>query len=293
MLVAHTVSNQPKVIAKYKRKVRLAEGIGSDGRLQSNAMQRGLDCLAMFADMLQQHGVASANVAVVATATLRSINNAEEFNTRALPILGLPIEIICGMREAELIYQGMVATTQGHGRRLVIDIGGASTEFIIGDGEQLLFKTSLPFGSVTYNRAFFSSAPLQQMDFDDVQLSVANALGEYRQQLLALGWHAVVGASGAVQSVVELLQHRGVSEIITAAVLQQLKLEILAEKSLDLPSIKGLSRERAPTFAAGVAILLALFELLQIQQLALSGGALREGVLLMLAKRVAGETIVL
>jgi exopolyphosphatase/guanosine-5'-triphosphate,3'-diphosphate pyrophosphatase len=293
MLVAHTVSNQPKVIAKYKRKVRLAEGIGSDGRLQSNAMQRGLDCLAMFADMLRQHGVASANVAVVATATLRSINNADEFNARALPILGLPIEIICGMREAELIYQGMVATTQGHGRRLVIDIGGASTEFIIGDGEQLLFKTSLPFGSVTYNRAFFSSAPLQQMDFDDVQLSVANALGEYRQQLLALGWHAVVGASGAVQSVVELLQHRGVSEIITAAVLQQLKLEILAEKSLDLPGIKGLSRERAPTFAAGVAILLALFELLQIQQLALSGGALREGVLLMLAKRVAGETIAL
>ncbi|MDF0535188.1 exopolyphosphatase [Shewanella yunxiaonensis] len=289
MLVAHTVGNQPKVIAKYKRKVRLAEGIGNDGRLQEAAMQRGLDCLAMFAEMLAQHGVPNTNVAVIATATLRSINNADEFNAKALPILGHPIEVICGMKEAELIYQGMVATTQGHGRRLVIDIGGASTEFIIGDGAQLLFKTSLPFGSVTYNRAFFSSAPLQQMDFDDVKQSIANALGEYRQQLLSLGWHSVVGASGAVQSVVELLQHRQVSEIITIEVLQQLKLEILAEISLELPNINGLSRERAPTFAAGVAILLALFELLSIQHLALSGGALREGVLLSLSRRVASQ----
>ncbi|MFQ6371893.1 exopolyphosphatase [Shewanella sp. YIC-542] len=287
MLVAHTLGTRPAVIAKYKRKVRLAEGITPEGVLQPEAMQRGLDCLAMFARMLQQHGVPATNVAVVATAALRSINNADEFQQRALPVLGHPIEVICGMREAELIYQGMVATTQGAGRRLVIDIGGASTEFIVGDGETLLFKTSLPFGSVTYNQAFFTSAPLQQLDFDDVRASVSEALATHQQTLLDLGWHGVVGASGAVQSVVEVLQHRGSSEIITLEVLGQLKLEILAETSLALPGIRGLSRERAPTFAAGVAILLALFELLHIQQLSLSGGALREGVLLMLAQRVA------
>ncbi|QSX35562.1 exopolyphosphatase [Shewanella avicenniae] len=289
MLVAETVGNQPQVIAKYKRKVRLAEGIGSDGRLSEDAMQRGIDCLAMFASMLQQHHIDSDAVAVIATATLRSISNADEFNARALPVLGHPIEIICGMREAEFIYQGMIATTPSDDRRLVIDIGGASTEFIIGDGEQVLFKTSLPFGSVTFNGVFFAEAPIQPLDFDDAAAKVADVLAQHREQMLNLGWNAVVGASGAVQSVVEVLQHRRVSETITLEVLNRLKDEILAETSLALPNISGLSAERAPTFAAGVSILLALFTQLQIKQLNLSGGALREGVLLMLQQRLASK----
>ena len=286
MLIAHTVGNQPQIIAKYKRKVRLAEGITADGTLSEEAMNRGLDCLAMFAEMLTQHQVASDAVAVIATATLRAINNAAEFNQRALPILGHPIEVICGMREAELIYQGMVATTNRDGRRLVIDIGGASTEFIIGDGEQLLFKTSLPIGSVTFNKQFFTEAPIQPLDFSDAFQRVEQALAEHRAELLQLGWQSVVGASGAVQSVVEVLQHRGKSETITADVLAEFKHEILGQTSLGLDGVVGLSAERAPTFAAGVAILIALFELLHIKQLHLSGGALREGVLLMLQQRL-------
>lgn len=286
MLVATTQGGQPHIIAKYKRKVRLAEGIDADGSLNAAVMQRGLDCLHMFAQMLAQHHIPEKHVAVIATATLRSISNANDFTQRALPILGHPIEIISGMREAELIYQGMVATTCGQGRRLVLDIGGASTEFIVGDGERVLFKTSLPIGSVTYNRQFFSHSPLQQLDFDDAKQQVMQALGDDRQTLRKLGWQCVVGASGAVQSVVEVLQHRQASETITLAILLQFKAEILAEDHLELSGISGLSRERAPTFAAGVAILLALFELLSIEQLSLSGGALREGVLVMLAKAV-------
>lgn len=291
MLIAKTKGGQPHIIAKYKRKVRLAEGIGEDGYLSQEVMQRGLDCLAMFAQMLALHKVHPNHVAVIATATLRTINNADEFNQRAIPLLGHPIEIISGMREAELIYQGMVATTCGQGRRLVIDIGGASTEFIIGDGHQVQFKTSLPMGSVTFNRRFFNNAPLQELDFDDAKQEVLEVLGEHRQRLKDLGWHCVVGASGAVQSVVEVLMHRKQSEIITLAVLNQLKAEILAEEHASLMRIIGLSAERAPTFAAGVAILLALFELLGIEQLALSGGALREGVLVMLAQRILEEAI--
>lgn len=286
MLIAHTVGNQPQIIAKYKRKVRLAEGINADGTLSEEAMTRGLDCLAMFADMLAHHQVTQDAVAVIATATLRAINNASEFNQRALPILGHPIEVICGMREAELIYQGMVATTHSDGRRLVIDIGGASTEFIIGEGEQLLFKTSLPIGSVTFNKQFFSEAPIQPLDFSDAYQQVAQVLSVHRAELLQLGWQGVVGASGVVQAVVEVLLHRGQSETITPAVLAAFKQEILAQTSLSLADISGLSAERAPTFAAGVAILIALFEQLEIKQLHLSGGALREGVLLMLQQRL-------
>ncbi|MCE9685954.1 exopolyphosphatase [Shewanella sp. AS16] len=286
MLIARTQGDRPQVIAKYKRKVRLAEGIAPDGRLSQVVMQRGLDCLAMFAQMLAEHKIAADNVAVIATATLRCISNADDFCRHALSVLGHPIEIITGLREAELIYQGMVTTTCGDGRRLVIDIGGASTEFIVGDGHELLFKTSLPIGCVTFNQQFFSSAPLQQLDFDDARQQVLLSLGEQRQALRRLGWQCVVGASGAVQSVVELLLHRRQAETITPQVLECLKQEILNQSDLSLSGIRGLCPERAPTFAAGVAILSALFELLGIEKLSLSGGALREGVLHMLASRI-------
>lgn len=285
MLVAETVGQQPKIIAKYKRKVRLAEGIQADGSLSEEVLLRGLDCLTMFADMLNKEGVSADNVAVIATATLRKISNSDDFCRRALPILGHPIEIISGMREAELIYQGMVATTDGQGRRLVIDIGGASTEFIIGDGSKVLLKTSLAMGCVTFNESFFSNAPLQQLDFDDAKNKVKKVLGEQLITLKSLGWHCVVGASGSVQSVVELLNHRGLPTAITQDVLLALKQEILSQNDLSMLDIRGLNHERAPTFAAGVAILLALFELLEIEKLQLSGGALREGVLQMLAEQ--------
>ncbi|WP_372872212.1 exopolyphosphatase [Shewanella sp.] len=286
MLVATTVAGKPRVEAKYKRKVRLAEGIGCDGMLSEGVMQRGLDCLAMFAEMLAKHHIAIENVAVVATATLRAIANAEEFKSRALPILGVPIDVICGMREAELIYCGMVATTAGEGRRLVIDIGGASTEFIVGDGDKLLFKTSLPMGCVTFKKQFFADLPLQELDFDDAEAEVHRILGPAEAELKRLGWHTVVGASGTVQSVVELLAHRGESQLITLEVLERLKQEILLHEDASLDGINGLCPERAPTFAAGIAVLLSLFRLLGLESLSLSGGALREGVLLELSRRL-------
>ncbi|WP_028764490.1 exopolyphosphatase [Shewanella colwelliana] len=289
MLVAQTVAGKPKVVAKYKRKVRLAEGICADGMLNETVFARGLDCLEMFANMLDKEGVSRDNIAVIATATLRSVTNADDFCAAALPILGHPIEIITGLREAELIYQGMAATTHGEGRRLVIDIGGASTEFIIGDGTQLLLKSSLPMGCVTFNHQFFSSFPFQQLDFDAAQRQVELALGTYRGELIKYGWHGVVGASGTVQSVVELLNARGLSETITPAVLKQLQQEVFAQSDISMRDIIGLHPERAPTFASGIAILLALFNLLNIESLHLSGGALREGVLQQLADRIVSS----
>jgi exopolyphosphatase/guanosine-5'-triphosphate,3'-diphosphate pyrophosphatase len=193
------------------------------------------------------------------------------------------------LREAELIYQGMVATTKGEGRRLVIDIGGASTEFIIGDGSQVLFKTSLPMGCVLFNQRFFSHAPLQSIDFEQAVDYVNMILAEHRPHLLNLGWQSVVGASGAVQSVVSVLQHRQRSEVITLKILYAFRDEILSQADARLSGINGLNAEQAPTFAAGVAILIALFESLSMSRLHLAGGALREGVLQLLADRIAAK----
>ncbi|QQX79757.1 exopolyphosphatase [Shewanella sp. KX20019] len=285
MLVAKTIDKQPTIIAKYKRKVRLAEGIEADGSLNLSAMTRGIDCLAMFADMLQKEGVSADNVEVIATATLRKISNSDDFCQQAIKVLPHPIGIISGIEEAELIYQGMAATTSGSGQRLVIDIGGASTEFIIGNGNKVLFKTSLPMGCVTFNNRFFDQFPFKSTDFDHARRNVESILGDYQQELSSLGWQSVVGASGSVQSVVELLCARGESTVITLDVLQRLKQETLMQNSASMLEINGLKPERAPTFAAGVAILLALFELLNIETLHLSGGALREGLLHQLARR--------
>ncbi|WP_144211391.1 Ppx/GppA phosphatase family protein [Shewanella donghaensis] len=287
MLVAQTIDGQPTIIAKYKRKVRLAEGIGVDNRLDEVVLVRGLDCLNMFAEMLEKHQVSTEHVAVFATATLRVISNADEFHKRALPILGHPIEVISGLREAELIYQGMAATTKGDGQRLVIDIGGASTEFIVGNGNEVLFKTSLDFGCVRFNQQFFKQTPYLLSDFEQAKAAVLVALKPHLQQLSQLGWQGVVGASGAVQSVVSVLNHRDLSDIITLSVLYRFRDEVLSQKNESLHHIQGLSAEKAPTFASGIAILIALFELLDIESLNLSGGALREGVLSMLAARVA------
>lgn len=282
MLVAEVIDCQPKIIAKYKRKVRLASGINATGALSTEAMAQGMDCLRMFAGKLKHHQVSSANVDVIATATLRNITNSESFCQQAAKILPVAINIISGEQEAELIYQGMFHTTAGENKRLVIDIGGASTEFIVGDGKQLLYKTSQPIGCVSYLEPFFSSFPYQSGQFDAVKQQVKTTLGNQLAQINAFDCCCAVGASGTVQTLMELLRFRGQNEVITLEFLQQLKAEILQQSCSELKEINGLCCERAPTLATGVAILLALFELLKLTHMNLSGGALREGVLFQL-----------
>ncbi|MBE8166920.1 MAG: exopolyphosphatase [Shewanella sp.] len=286
MLVAQFECDRPKVVAKYKRKVRLANGINADSELTLEAMTRGLDCLAMFAQKLEQHQISASHTKIIATATLRNVSNADAFNSQALAILGQKIEIISGDQEAELIYQGMFHTTEGEHRRLVIDIGGGSTEFIIGDGDKLLYKTSLPIGCVSYQQPYFAHFPHRQTDFDAVVTQVKCVLTPHLETLKSYGCHLAVGASGSVQTMMELLRHRGFDEVITLAFLKQVKTEILQQTCPTLDNIEGLTSERAPTLATGVAIMLALFELLDLSSINLSGGALREGVLHRLSQSI-------
>lgn len=286
MLIAQTKNKTPQIIAKYKQKVRLAEGIDEQNNLTEDAIIRGLHCLEMFSLMLAKHQISIKNIRIIATATLRSINNAQDFTQKALPILGLPIDIISGEKEAELIYQGMVANTQHTGRSLVIDIGGASTEFIVGENNQILCKSSHPFGCVTINRHIFNVMPYSQAYFSKTVNDIANILSSQHLLIKQLGWENALGASGSVQSVIEILAYRQQPQIITLAVLESLKQELLIETEPSLPNIIGLNPERAPTFAASIAILLALFGIFNITTLHLSGGALREGVLLELMQQI-------
>ncbi len=284
MLVATMNEGTPQVVAKYKQKVRLAAGIDSNGALESAAMDKGLACLAMFAEKLDCHQI--SDVKIIATATFRQISNSDEFCQKALLAIPEPIEVISGDREAELIYSGMFYHTQGEHRRLVIDIGGASTEFIIGDGEQVLYKQSLPIGCVSFLEPHFSHFPLKNDDFDNLASQVHDILGADIDTINAFGCHCAVGASGTIQTMMELLRFRGHDEKITLAFLKQIKQEIIEQTCPRYSQIEGLSSERAPTLATGVAILLALFDLLNLQSINLSGGALREGVLQLLAQNL-------
>ncbi|WP_169628106.1 Ppx/GppA phosphatase family protein [Ferrimonas senticii] len=279
MLLAQPNHPFPTVIAKHKRKVRLARGLAATGRLDPQAVTEALACLQWFGLLLKQTQV--HQVQVVATAALRQALDGAEFCRRAEPLLGYPIAVISGDREAELIFQGMRATTKVDGRCLMIDVGGASTELVIGDND-IDYKISLPFGAVLYTERFFA-AGINQASLVAARAAVIGALAPVRQSLLQLGWQQALGISGSFRSVFEYEQSNiAANAPISPAKLMELEAKLLANNG-ELP---GLCIERQPTFAAGIAILSGLMSSLQIEAFYPAGGALREGVLLQLNQQV-------
>ncbi|GLS82283.1 exopolyphosphatase [Paraferrimonas haliotis] len=278
MLVAQSSASEPEVIAKFKQKVRLAQSINPDGNLSPEGMQRGLNCLAWFAKKLESEAVERTAVKVYATAALRQIDNAREFQLKAQSILGLPLEIISGEQEAAIIFQGMTATTPGSGRRLVIDIGGASTEFIVGQEQQMECLLSLDIGCVAANRQLSSDAVVNENSWLLLQQWIADQVGDQLGPINGAAFDHVVGASGIVQSLMEIARNRKLPERIDTQLLQQVKQECLGQPLLK-PAITGLQEERKPTLVSGIAILSYLFDALAIDSMTRSGGALREGVL--------------
>ncbi len=279
LLLARPGQPLPTVIAKHKRKVRLAQGLGPDGDLCPIVEAGALECLAWFGDLLKRY--APVEVAAYATAALRQSKHAEAFCQRGEALLGYPIEIISGDREATYIYQGMRATTAAQGRALVLDIGGASTELVIGDDE-IHFKHSLPLGAVLYTQRFFTGG-VHAAAFEQAKAATVLALQPIVAELHAWGWDTAMGISGTFRSLFELIANRGWPDTrLTPALLLRVEQELIALGSADL---EGLEPERVPTFAAGVAILAALMSELNIHAVLPAGGALREGVLVELDHR--------
>ncbi|MBY5993217.1 Ppx/GppA phosphatase family protein [Ferrimonas balearica] len=281
MLLATPDTPVPQVVAKHKRKARLARGLAVSGHIGDEAMAEGLDCLAWFGELLRQYR--PAKVAVLATAALRQADNAAHFIAQGEPLLGHPIEVISGEREATLIYQGMRAATEVSGRALVLDIGGASTEVVVGDEQGIEFKHSFELGCVTTNQGALAQG-LSERAFAEVAEQVAVALAPFADALAPYRGVNALGVSGAVRSLFELAVARGEPmEAITPALLAQVQAEIL---SLGHTELTGLDPERVPTLAAGVALLAGFMAALGLPKLTLAGGALREGVLVELTRSV-------
>ena len=290
MIVARVDQGEIRPVERLGEKVQLAAGLGEGDELTQEAMERGIKCLGQFAQYLT--GNQFKSVRIVGTNALRKAQNSDLFVSQAEDVLGYPIEIIAGREEARLIYLGVAQTqSDDNERRLVVDIGGGSTEFVIGERFEPRLMESLHMGCVVFTERFFNNGELSPQRFQSAyyaaRLELLNIEKEYRD----LGWVDAVGSSGSIRAVSMILQAMGESEVITRDGLEMLKDKVLRFSNINKVRFPGLKVDRQSIFPAGLAILLAAFDALKIRQMHFSEGALREGVLYDMLGRDSHEDV--
>ena len=289
LVVAEVRGGQLVFVDRRKEFVRLAAGLDERKRLTPEASARALDCLDRFGERVR--GLPLGTVRVVGTNTLRLARNANDLLEAAQRSLGHPVEIISGLEEARLIYLGVSRSLAGDERRLAVDIGGGSTELIIGEGSQPLDLESLYMGCVSSSLRHFPNGRVAEKRWRRAETAALVELEPVERRFRAgAGWESAVGSSGTVHSVATVVQAAGwCEEGITLEALLRLR-ELLIERGTTMNGgIKGLSEGRAPVFAGGVAVLLATFKALGIERMRVAGGALREGALYDLLGRLHHE----
>ena len=278
MVVARVVEQDLQLVSRHKQRVRLAAGLDGQKNLDNASIERGLECLAMFAERLQ--GFETDNVRIAATHTLRQANNAHIFLQRARDVLPFPIEIIPGVEEARLIYLGVAHTQPESDSKLVVDIGGGSTEMIIGKGFEPELINSKQMGCVSYTKRFFTNGKLSNSNFAKAILAAEQKLESIGHKYRRKGWEVAFGSSGTIKAIKEVLIGLGYEDgIITSKRLTKLIETLCQWQTIDDIELSGLTVERKPVFAAGVAILSAVFQSLKVNEMHFSEGALREGLL--------------
>ena len=291
LIVANYDGSRIATVDKIKEMVRLADGLDSKGEISSDAMERAIECLTRFGQRLRD--IPADNVRVVGTNTLRRAKNSARFLKRAQKALNHKIEIISGREEARILFMGVSrALDDGHKRRLVLDIGGGSTELILGKRFKPTRMDSLYMGCVSLSARCFKDGALTKDNYELAVNTARRELESVREIYRKEGWDTAIGASGtmaATRSTLAALDisHRG----ITLDGIKKLRDHILAAKTIDNLSLSGLGKDRAPVFPGGVAIIHALIEVLGIESLRVSDGALREGLLLEIVGRVQRDDI--
>ena len=227
MIVARVEQGEIRPLDRLGKKVQLAEGLSKSNNLFDDAIQRGLECLAEFAQYLS--GKSFQAVRIVGTNALRKARNSHVFVEKARKILPYPIEIIAGREEARLIYLGVAQTqSDDHDRRLVIDIGGGSTEFIIGERFEPKLLESLHMGCVTFTERFFSGGKITPERYQSAYYAARLELLNIKKQYCELGWNDTVGSSGSIKAVSNILQSLGQGDVITPQALDDLKERVLS-----------------------------------------------------------------
>ena len=248
MIVARIINGSIQVLSRLKQKVRLADGLDEHNVLSQEAIERGVNCLALFAERLQ--GFEPKDVNVVGTYTLRRAVNNDEFLRQAAAVFPYPINIISGQTEAKTIYAGVCHTQPESGRKLVIDIGGGSTEMIIGNDFTPLVAESRHMGCVSFAKKFFPNGEISKENFEQARQSAVNKIEDLSWEYRKLGWQSVLGSSGTIKTVYQVITATlDPNGIITAERLQNLIERTLQASHFEELNIAGLNPDRVANSA--------------------------------------------
>lgn len=291
MIVARLQGNQLQILDRLKEPVRLASGLTGDNCLDEQVARRALDCLQRFGQRVRD--ISPENLRAVGTNTLRKAHSCGGFIDLAQNSLNHSIEVISGIEEARLIYLGVAhSMPDPGGRRLVVDIGGGSTELIIGEGFNPIQLESLYMGCVNLSQRFFADGVITKEAMRNAVLSARLELQPVKRIYQKLGWTQATGSSGTIRAIRDVIINAGWSDNgITPDALKKLRASMISLGHTDALKLEGLSENRRPVFPGGVAILSAVFDALKINRMLHSTGALREGVVYDLMGRLHHQDI--
>src|SRR5262249_1753595 len=273
------VGAQIHPLDSLREPVRLGAGLTEDKRLDEATQERALACLKRFGERLRDFDRRA--VRAVGTNTLRVAKNAGSFLRRAQAALKFPIEVVAGREEARLIYLGVAhELPASKDKRLVVDIGGGSTEFIIGAGLRSLKLGSIFMGCVSYNLRFFPDGKISKSAMKQAELAARNELQPITASFSSSNWQQAVGSSGTVRAIADVLQQNGFDDgSITPDGVDRLRSYLIKEGDMEKAELAGLKPDRVPVFPGGLAILNAVLSELNIDSMVTTGAAMRQGVL--------------
>ncbi|OOZ36459.1 exopolyphosphatase [Solemya velesiana gill symbiont] len=293
MIVARVTDGDFQVVDKLREMVRLGAGLDENKNLTSEAEARALDCLERFGQRVRS--LPPGSVRAVGTNTLRQVRDSEHFLRAAEKALGHPIEIIAGREEARLVYLGVAhGLAAGDERRLVVDIGGGSTELIVGDSFTPRHRESLHMGCVSMSRWHFDDGKISQETMRAAELRGALEIRPVKNEYRGAGWELTIGSSGTIKAIRDVVCESGWSDPrdgITYSGLKKLRNALIDAGHIDNLDLPGLSTERRPVFPGGVAVLRSVFKALKIEKMQVSDRALREGLIYEMLGRIHHEDV--
>lgn len=283
LLIAECINQKLCILHEDRVRVQLARDMDQDSNLNPSAIKRGMIALKRFQEKIDIYKV--SKVRAVATNAMRLAKNADLFLQTVASVFHTPIEVISGEEEARLIYYGV---TQGFeesdSKHFVIDIGGGSTELIIGRDKEALKLVSLPMGCISFQKQFFDEVVIHERYFEQAHEAGKNILAPYVSAFKELGWQDVYGCSGTIGAVWGVMNHFGFQEnIVTLEAIERIMCELVRLGCYDHLQRLGISKDRKMIFPGGLAILHAIFTMFDLQAVTLSTAALRDGVLYHLA----------
>ncbi len=291
MIVARVRHGDIQIIDRLREMVRLGAGLDENKRLTPEARRRALACLRRFGQRLRT--LPPGSVRAVGTNALRQAREAGDFLAAAEAALGHPIEVIAGHEEARLIYLGVAhGLATGDDKTLVVDIGGGSTELIIGRRFDISRRESLYMGCVGMSQRHFRDGRIDAGAMEAAEMTAALELRPIRRAYRKIGWQTAIGSSGTIRAIGDVVANAGWSRgSITLPALESLRQTLIGAGHIDRLELAGLSPERRPVFPGGVAVLLAVFKTLHVKEMQVSDQALREGLLYDMLGRIRHEDV--